>query len=123
MSQNLVPFVLNNSIWLMLVALLCALKCFWIFSDEYTCMHCHASFYIPFGTTSYIHSQYEILARFLLYTFYIGVIYQSYLCQISFSSFPELVLEHYKLKPQCILLNYFSLATSVCCSCPCLLFV
>ena len=89
--QNLVPFVLNNPIWFMLV--------------------------------SYIHSQYVILSCFLLYTLYTGVIHQSYLYEISHDLFSELVLEHYKLKPQCLLLNYFSLATSMCCSCPCLLFV
>ena len=50
--QNLVHFLLNNFI-------------------EYICIHCHASFYISFGPTSYICSQYVIQSRFLLYTFYI----------------------------------------------------
>ena len=50
--QNLVHFLLNNFI-------------------EHICIHCHASFYISFGPTSYICSQYVIQSRFLLYTFYI----------------------------------------------------
>ena len=33
-----------------------------VFSNEYTCLHCHASFYILFELTSYIHAQYVKLS-------------------------------------------------------------
>ena len=78
-------------------------------------------FILPLGEHfTFTHNMWYCL---FLYTFYIGVIHQSYLYEISHSTFSELVLEHYKLKPQCILLNYFSLATSKCWFFPCLLYV
>ena len=93
----------------------------WMYLPTLSCLF--LSFYIPFGPTSYIHSQYVVLSCFLLYAFYIRMIHHSYLYEISYSSFLELVLKRYKLKPQCILLNYFSLVTSMCCSCLSFLFI
>ena len=65
------------------------------------------SWLMHFGPVSYIHQQYVILSRFLLYTFCIGVTQKSYLYQTSHSSLSKLSLEHYKLKPQWILLTKF----------------
>ena len=123
-QQNFVPFVLNNYLAQGRTTVeLLESHVFRIISSEYICIHCHASFYIPFGPRSYIHAQYVKQSLFLLYTFYIEVIHQSYLYETSHSSFSELVIEHYRLKLQCIILNNFSLATFVCWSCPYPLFI
>ena len=62
------------------------------YSLQYDFLHYYASFYILFGLTTYIPSQYVILSQFLLHIFYIGLIQQPYLYEIIHSFFQELAL-------------------------------